>query len=106
LKHYVYILLLANRQLYAGYTTDLERRIPEHEVGMVASTRHRRPVRLLHVERYELESDARRRERFLKTTEGKRLLRQQIRDVLAAHGVIDPKNGFREDRFDLAGELD
>jgi hypothetical protein len=34
-------------------------------------------------EAYLLESDARRRERFLKSTEGKRLLRQQIRDVLA-----------------------
>ena len=32
---------------------------------------------------------ARRRERFLKTTEGKRLLRQPIRDVLRMKGVIE-----------------
>jgi putative endonuclease len=85
---YVYILLMANGQLYTGFTGDLQNRVTEHSQGKVASTRHRRPVELIHAERYCLESDARRRERFLKTTEGKRLLRQQIRDILRAKGVI------------------
>jgi putative endonuclease len=86
--YYVYILLTSNKQLYTGYSSDVRRRVEEHEQGKVASTRSRRPVRLLHYEGYTLESDARRRERFLKTTEGKRLLRQQIRDLLQQHGVI------------------
>ena len=79
---YVYILLTGNRQLYTGYTADLKRRIQEHENGKVRSTRAYGPVKLLHYEAYTLQSDAMRRERFLKTTEGKRLLRKQIRDVL------------------------
>jgi hypothetical protein len=37
---------------------------------------------LIHAEAYALGTDARRRERFLKTTEGKRLLRQKLRDIL------------------------
>ena len=86
-NHYVYILLLGNGQLYTGYTADLQRRISEHLQGKVASTARRQPVELIHAERYLLRTDAQRRERFLKTTEGKRLLRQQIRDILALRGV-------------------
>ena len=86
---YVYILILSNKQLYTGYTADLKRRIPEHEQGGVASTAGRRPLKLIHYEAYALESDARRREKFLKKSEGRRLLRQQIRDVLVAHGVVE-----------------
>jgi flagellar basal body-associated protein FliL len=37
---------------------------------------------LIHYEAYNLKSDAQRREKFLKTTEGKRLLRQQIKECL------------------------
>ncbi|MBI4713555.1 MAG: GIY-YIG nuclease family protein [Planctomycetes bacterium] len=80
--HYVYILLQSNRQLYTGYTADLKGRINQHTNGQVKSTRHKGPLELVHYEAYSKESDARRRERFLKTTEGKRLLRMQIRDLL------------------------
>ena len=80
--YYVYILLLSNTQLYTGYTSDLKRRLLEHQHGKSEFTSQHLPVRLIHYEAYSLESDARRRERFLKTTEGKRLLRQQIRDCL------------------------
>ena len=80
--YYVYILLLSNTQLYTGYTSDLKRRLLEHQHGKSEFTSQPLPVRLIHYESYSLESDARRREGFLKTTEGKRLLRQQIRDCL------------------------
>ena len=83
---YVYILKLGNGQLYTGYTSDLKRRIREHQAGKVKSTSKRMPLELIHYEAYMLESDARRRERYLKTTEGKRLLKQQIRDVLEWDG--------------------
>jgi putative endonuclease len=85
----VYILLLANRQLYTGFTSDLDRRLPEHENGEVESTAKRQPVELIHYEVYRKESDARRRESFLKTTEGKWLLRQQIRDILIEKQVLE-----------------
>ena len=85
---YVYILLMANRQLYTGFTADLRRRLTEHKSGTVESTRNKLPVELIHHEIYVVESDARRRERFLKTTEGKRLLKQQIRDILIQKSVI------------------
>ena len=80
---YVYILFLANGQIYTGKTDDLRRRMLEHERGSVTSTARRRPVRLIGYEAYSQPSDADRREKFLKTTEGKRLFRQQYRDILA-----------------------
>jgi putative endonuclease len=80
--YYVYILQLNNNQLYTGYTSDLHRRVHEHKRGEVSSTSQRLPVTLIHYEAYMVESDARRREKFLKTTEGKHLLRKQIKDLL------------------------
>jgi len=79
---YVYILRLKNDTLYKGTTSDLQRRIKEHKIGNVASTKNKRPLELIHYEAYLLKSDAERRERFLKTTEGRRMLRQQLRDIL------------------------
>lgn len=80
--YYIYILHLANNQLYTGYTADLKRRLHEHQNGKSDFTSKHLPVKLIHYEAYALESDARRREHFLKTTEGKRLLHQQLRDLL------------------------
>ncbi|NMB48561.1 GIY-YIG nuclease family protein [Candidatus Kuenenbacteria bacterium] len=80
--YYVYFLKLANGDIYKGSTRDLKRRVKEHTAGKVESTRHHQPVILIGYEAYLLASDARRRELFLKTTEGKRLFRQQYRDIL------------------------
>ena len=87
--HYVYILHLNNQDLYKGFTEDLKRRIQEHESGKVDSTKNFRPVKLIHYEAYLRKSDAQRREKFLKTTEGRRLLKQQYRDVIVRFAKIE-----------------
>jgi putative endonuclease len=79
---YVYILLLKNKHCYTGFTADLKRRISEHKCGKVEFTNKRLPIKLIHYEAYLDESDARRREKYLKTTEGKRFLKQQIKNLL------------------------
>ena len=84
---YVYILLLGNSQLYTGSTLNLKRRIKEHKRKKVKSTAKRQPVVLVYYEAYILSSDANRREKFLKTTEGKRLLRQQLKDILKEYKI-------------------
>ena len=80
--YYVYFLKLSNNDLYKGGTSDLKRRIEEHNSGSVESTKNYRPLILVGYEAYVLKSDAQRREKFLKTTEGRRLLKQQYRDIL------------------------
>jgi len=82
--YFVYILRLDNGDLYKGSTKDLKQRLIEHKRGNVASTKNKN-LKLIHYECYQLESDARRRELFLKTTEGRRLLKQQLRDILSAN---------------------
>jgi putative endonuclease len=84
---YVYILKLKNNQIYTGFTDDLKRRIKEHKLSKVKFTSKRLPVKLIHYESYFLESDAHRREKYLKTTEGKRFLRQQLRDLFLELGI-------------------
>ena len=76
--YYVYILRMRNGQLYTGFTSDLKRRMKDHEYGKVKSTKLRRPLILIHYEAYILESDARRREKFLKTSEGKNYFENRL----------------------------
>lgn len=71
-----------NDQIYTGSTSDLRRRISEHIKGKVQTTSKYLPVILVGYEAYQEKSDAQRRELFMKTTEGKRLFRQQYRDAI------------------------
>ncbi len=79
---FVYFLKLSNGDVYKGQTDDLDRRLKEHQAGKVESTRNYLPATLIGYEGYHLKSDALRREEFLKTTEGRRILKQQYRDIL------------------------
>ena len=74
-----------NNQIYTGSTKDLRARIKLHECGNVTTTSKYLPVTLLGYEAYILKSDAQRREKYLKTTEGKRLFKQQFRDILKTY---------------------
>jgi putative endonuclease len=79
---YVYFLKLSNGDIYKGMTEDLKRRFYQHQRGGVESTKNYLPADLIGYEAYRLKSDAERREKFLKNTEGRRLFKQQYRDVL------------------------
>ena len=64
---YVYLLKSKkDKNFYTGSTNDLERRMNEHNNGLVFSTKSRIPFELVYYEAYKSEDDARRRERKLK----------------------------------------
>lgn len=66
-SHYVYIVECADGTLYTGYTTDVERRVEEHDRGTGAKyTRGRTPVELVHTEAYRTKSAAMAREYEIK----------------------------------------
>jgi len=66
--HYVYVLECADGSLYTGYTTDVERRVAEHDAGDGAKyTRGRTPVELVHREAFDSRSAAMAREHEIKS---------------------------------------
>jgi putative endonuclease len=66
--HYVYVLECADGSFYTGYTTDVERRVAEHDAGEGAKyTRGRTPVELIYRETFGSRSAAMRREHEIKT---------------------------------------
>ena len=65
--HFVYVLECSDDSFYTGYTTDVERRVREHDDGEGAKyTRGRTPVELRHVERFDSKSAAMSREYEIK----------------------------------------
>ena len=64
---YVYLLRsVRNGRYYVGWTTDLQRRLAEHQDGKSSYTRSRGPWTLVGYERYATQDEAKRRERTLK----------------------------------------
>lgn len=64
---FVYLLRCADGTLYAGITTDLDRRLAAHNAGVGARyTRARRPVELIHTEPAADRAEASRREAAIK----------------------------------------
>lgn len=65
---YVYILRCADNSLYTGITTDLQRRVEEHNGAGAGAryTRSRRPVALLYAEQVQDRAAASRREMQIK----------------------------------------
>lgn len=65
--HYVYILECNDGTLYTGYTTDVKRRIMEHNDGKASKyTRSRLPVHCVYTEEYQSKSEALKRELQIK----------------------------------------
>ena len=78
---FVYILECADGTFYTGWTTDLERRVAQHNAGRGAGyTRSHRPVKLVYWEEHPDRSSAQRREIALK-----RLPRARKATLIAAH---------------------
>ena len=70
---YTYVLeSLKDGLRYVGYTANLKKRIKEHQEGYNFSTKFRRPFKLIYFEGCLNQQDAKRREGYLKTTQGRR----------------------------------
>ncbi len=67
-RYFVYILECSDSTLYTGITTDIDRRIHEHNNSPKGAkyTRVRRPVKLLYLEEAKDKSEASKREYAIK----------------------------------------
>lgn len=81
--YYVYVLKSeVDGNFYTGYSNNLENRIIQHNNGLVSSTKNRRPLILMYYEACLNQQDATHREKYLKTSWGKRYLRNRLRNYL------------------------
>jgi putative endonuclease len=80
---YVYVLKSIKKSfMYVGFTSNLKRRFEEHNLGLEFSTKPYFPFDLIHYEAYKNENDAKRRERYFKTTKGKTTLKMILKEFL------------------------
>ena len=85
--YYVYVLKSKkDDRFYVGYTSDLRKRLELHSDGKVESTKHRGPLELVYYEACLHKEDALHREKYLKTTYGKRYIRNRIKHYLENAG--------------------
>lgn len=62
-ENYTYILECSDGSFYTGWTTDVARRVREHQAGTGGKyTRAKRPVKLMHYEVFDSKQEAMRRE--------------------------------------------
>ncbi|HAL50250.1 TPA: excinuclease ABC subunit C [Candidatus Uhrbacteria bacterium] len=83
--YYVYVLQCSDRKFYIGYSSDLRNRIKTHKAGNVKSTKGRLPVNLIFYESFLHRMDAKRREKYFKTTAGKRALKLMLKKYMAEY---------------------
>ena len=77
---YTYILKSQlNKRTYTGSTSDINRRLGEHNRGKVRSSKAYKPYDILQVEEFQTEKEAKKREAFFKTSSG----RKEIKEILA-----------------------
>ena len=66
-ENYTYVVKCSDGSLYTGWTTDVTRRVKEHNEGKGAKyTKSRRPVELVYYEAFETKQDAMKREYAIK----------------------------------------
>lgn len=66
--------------MYIGYSENLRERVKTHNAGQVKSTKHFKPLQLIHYEAYCNKKDAKRREMYLKTNRGKTTLVTMLKE--------------------------
>ena len=80
---YVYVLRsLADQRFYVGLTRNLPARLQLHNNGLSPSTKKRAPFELVYWEGCFNNSDAAQREKYLKSTWGKRYIKNRLRRYL------------------------
>jgi len=89
-KVFYYVYIMRSKKggaWYTGYTSDLRKRLKEHNDRVGPSwTKGRGPFELIYFEAYKHPQDARSREKQLKSGPGKRYTRERMRRFLSLSG--------------------
>ena len=87
--YYVYVLKsLKNSKKYVGYTSKIPLyRLEEHNAGTNKYTKGNRPYELMYYEQYDNEEFTKKRERFLKSGTGCRVLNRILDNICPCSSV-------------------
>jgi putative endonuclease len=81
---YVYIIQsVKDKRWYTGSTSDLRKRLIEHNKGKSTWTKTRGPWKLIYYEACQNKEDGQARELYLKSGMGKRYLKNRLRRFLS-----------------------
>ena len=81
--HYVYVLKsVQSGNWYTGCTSDLRKRVTQHNEGKSRYTKDRGPYELIYYEASLNKTDAFARERYLKSGMGKRYIKNRLKTQL------------------------
>ena len=83
---YVYVLESENYTRYIGFTSDLKRRLVEHNTGKNRSTKHYDTWKVIYYEAHTNKEDAMRRERYFKTSPGRSALKKMLHEYYSTSG--------------------
>jgi putative endonuclease len=64
-------------RLYIGQTSDLSKRLLQHNSGLSKSTKHNIPWKLIYSEKFNFRSGAKKREKELKSHKGRDYIRNK-----------------------------
>jgi putative endonuclease len=81
--YYTYVLMsLKDKNFCTGFTNNLKLRFEQHNKGRVESTEDRRPFELIYYGACLDQRDAIKREKYLKTYQGKMFLKRRLKSYL------------------------
>jgi len=81
--YFVYILMSdRDKRTYVGFSDNIERRLTQHNAGQVTATKHRRPLRIFHLEEVQTIKEAKERERWWKSGRGRNELKKLFKTRL------------------------
>lgn len=80
--YYVYVIKSNTGRCYVGRTCDLKRRIREHLEGKNYTTHRMERIKLVFYEAFLSKTDSIRRERYFKTSKGRKTLKLMLRSSL------------------------
>ena len=76
---YAYVLKSITKDyFYKGHCENLEKRMLEHNSGMTTSIKPYIPFKLIYSEQFKLRIDAVKREKYFKTSAGRKFLKDKI----------------------------
>ena len=74
--YFVYVLKsFKDNKRYIGMSSNLQRRLYEHNNGLVKSTKNRKPLELIYFEEFSSKTEALKREKFFKSGSGRQFLK-------------------------------